>query len=903
MTARRSGGRKTTATGAARPAGKKRAATDARRSTSSTGATRAGRDLRDDEVSGAAGRGAAGKGSARKGDAARGAARKGTATKKTAAKKTTAKKTTAKKTTTKKVVATDAAAGRPAAAADVAATSAAAGMVGEDTLQALVAAHPEIAALRARTVVYVHGIGNKPPASVLKCQWDNAVFGFDLAERSRLAYWVNREYYPDPDGGSCASGDVTALEAAPTGVGLSVQQHMAAVSIADETGAVAGRMAEEPELAAIAERMMAAVDATPPGGTTRAGPRAKILPLPRAVREWITRQLVRAFLRDVRDFFYDEAKREAMAESLRERLRVGGGPFVVVAHSQGTMIAYDVLSRLDPKEFQVPLFVTIGSPLGVQEVQDQIRRITGRMEVPACVGIWLNVADPTDPVATDGSLSGEYGAAGMVNDRRIHNLDAPRHPHSGSGYLGHPDVYAAIRAAVETQLFQRVASFTLARDVVRELEDRHRGDRQPVLIELAEPEPGVLTPVRETRDRVIAFLEQTALAGGADPDDLEIQELKRYVAANLTREEAERLATAKQFNALAVSRVWRNAAKHALLDRSADTLQARTAHDGYRALGSKIGWAVLDTGIAPHPHFTEHSNMVAQFDCTVRQRRGQSLAAGEAPDRNGHGSHVAGIIAGALAAQREDGTTVRLTGIAPEAQLYVYKVLDDDGMGNDAWIVRALDHVADLNEEAGMLRIHGVNLSLGGAFDQSVFGCGHSPLCNELRRLSRQGVLVVLAAGNEGFATLQSSDGPIDANMDLSIGDPANLEEAIAVGAVHKENPHTYGVSYFSSRGPTADGRQKPDVVAPGEKILSCRHTWPRTARTVEQLYVEMSGTSMAAPHVSGLLAAFLSVRRQFVGYPEWVKQLLLDNCTDLKRDRPMQGAGLPNLTRMLLNT
>ncbi len=384
---------------------------------------------------------------------------------------------------------------------------------------------------------------------------------------------------------------------------------------------------------------------------------------------------------------------------------------------------------------------------------------------------------------------------------------------------------------------------------------------------------------------------------------MEIQELKRYVAANLTREEAERLSAAKQFSSLAVSRVWRNAAKHALLDRSVDTLQARTAHDGYRALGTKIGWAVLDTGIAPHPHFVEHSNVLAQFDCTVRPRRGHPLAAGEALDRNGHGTHVAGIIAGAHTAPREDGTTVRFTGLAPEAHLYIYKVLDDDGNGNDAWIVRALDHIADLNEEAGTLRIQGVNLSLGGSFDQSVFGCGHSPLCNELRRLWRQGVLVVLAAGNEGFATLQSADGPIDANMDLSIGDPANLDEAIAVGAVHKENPHTYGVSYFSSRGPTADGRQKPDVVAPGEKILSCRNTWPKTATTIEQLYVEMSGTSMAAPHVSGLLAAFLSARRQFVGYPEWVKKLLLENCTDLERDRPMQGAGLPNLTRMLLNT
>lgn len=788
-----------------------------------------------------------------------------------------------------------AAAATTAADVGVAASGAAAGMVGEDTLQALTAAHPEIAALRARTVLYVHGIGNKPPASVLKCQWDSAVFGFDLAERSRLAYWVNREYYPDPEGGSCASGDTTALGAMPADAASGTAGLASA-------GPGAGWTDGERELEAIARRMMSTLD-TPATGGERGGPRARILPLPRRVREWITRRLVGAFLRDVRDFFYDDARREAMTASLLERLRVGGGPFVVVAHSQGTMIAYDVLSRLDPAEFQVPLFVTVGSPLGVQEVQDRMRRITGRLEVPGCVGIWLNAADPTDPVAVDGTLSGEYGPEGMVNDRRVRNLDGPRHPHSGSGYLAHGDVYPAIRAAVEPQLFQRVASFTLARDVVRELEDRHPAERQPVLIELAEPRPGVLTPVRETRDRLIEFLEGAARAGGADPEELEIQELKRYVAASLTREEAERLAAEARFNSLAVSRVWRNAAKHALIESSVDTLQARTAHDGYRAFGARIGWAVLDTGIAPHPHFAEHSNVVARFDCTLRQRRGQPLRPGDALDRNGHGTHVAGIIAGACTAPREDGTSVQLSGMAPRTQLYVYKVLDDDGTGNDAWIVRALDHIADLNEEAGVLRIHGVNLSLGGSFDPSVFGCGHSPLCNELRRLWRQGVLVVLAAGNEGFATLQSADGPIDANMDLSIGDPANLDEAIAVGSVHKENPQTYGVSYFSSRGPTADGRQKPDVVAPGEKILSCRHTWPRAATTVEQLYVEMSGTSMAAPHVSGILAAFLSARRQFVGQPEWVKRILLENCTDLKRDRPMQGAGLPNLTRMLLNT
>lgn len=144
-------------------------------------------------------------------------------------------------------------------------------------------------------------------------------------------------------------------------------------------------------------------------------------------------------------------------------------------------------------------------------------------------------------------------------------------------------------------------------------------------------------------------------------------------------------------------------------------------------------------------------------------------------------------------------------------------------------------------------------------------------------------------------------DSTIEANMPISIGDPANLEEAIAVGSTHRERPHLYGTSFFSSRGPTADGRQKPDLVAPGEKIVSCR-TGGRGG-DIEDLYVAMSGTSMAAPHVSGLLAAFLSARPEFKGYPERVKKILLDNCTDLGRVKEHQGAGLPNLVRMLLNT
>ena len=372
--------------------------------------------------------------------------------------------------------------------------------------------------------------------------------------------------------------------------------------------------------------------------------------------------------------------------------------------------------------------------------------------------------------------------------------------------------------------------------------------------------------------------------------------MRRFLAADLTRRETEELASQFGMPGLMVKRIWRNEAKRALLDTSIATIHAGAAHAGYQALGRDVAWAVLDSGINnAHPHFARHKNIVAEVDCTKR-----AVTEGSAADDNGHGTHVAGIIAGV---HEFAGPPPRVfSGVAPQASLHIYKVLDGDGNGEDAWIIKALDHIASINDKAGKLVIHGVNMSLGGPFDQSTYGCGHTPLCEELRRLWRQGVVVVLAAGNEGFAVLRTLEGDIDANMDLSIGDPANLEDAIAVGSVHKQNPHTYGVSYFSSRGPTADGRQKPDVVAPGERILSCRHRFTATASAPDDLYVAMSGTSMAAPHVSGAVAAFLSVRREFIGETDRVKDHLIANCTDLGRERPHQGAGVPNLVKMLVN-
>ena len=143
--------------------------------------------------------------------------------------------------------------------------------------------------------------------------------------------------------------------------------------------------------------------------------------------------------------------------------------------------------------------------------------------------------------------------------------------------------------------------------------------------------------------------------------------------------------------------------------------------------------------------------------------------------------------------------------------------------------------------------------------------------------------------------------------MSLTINDPGNAELAITVGATHRDMPHIYGVSFFSSKGPTGDGRAKPDLVAPGENILSCaagqklaKANVPEDGGGPRAIYVEDSGTSMAAPHVSGVIAAFLSVRREFIGQPDKVKEIFLKSATDLKRNPYFQGHGLVDLMRSI---
>lgn len=774
------------------------------------------------------------------------------------------------------------------------------------------------------TIIYVHGIGNKPPASVLKCQWDSALFGVQLGDRSRMAYWVNREYYPVPSNETCAHENTIKIDddevtpkstialasKKPTDEREPIESEIKALTRNEAQRVWLRKMAEDMtrrgllKESNIDDRVLKAANA-----------RIRFVPLDSFLMRLVTQKLTRAFLRDLNDFFFHPDRRQAMEQSLVDRLNAGGGPFIVIAHSQGSMIAYNVLRQLSQAECDVRLFLTIGSPLGLPQVKDIFRGWApdGVLSVPGCVSRWINVSEWLDPVAANQDVGNDFSPKERIENysELLLNPDAPLHPHSATGYLRSIPVRTAVRETAGNGFTQAVAKSIIVKDLVEGLEDSFRKERHTVLIQLATPAGrGALDQenLTDVGAKLRETIEEMVTQSGDSLEDAAIDPLKRWMSAKLTRLEIERLRT--RYKDLMIEKVWRDASKKALINRSTITVQARPANLSYEALGRDIVWAILDTGIcADHPHFKKHRNVARQWDCT---KRGDPEEINEeeskTADKNGHGTHVAGIIAGWHKFMDKSGAPDEIfSGMAPETKLYGFKVLDDQGNGQDSYVIKALTCIADLNENAGKLVVQGVNLSLGGSFDSSVYGCGHTPVCQELRRLWGQGVLVCLAAGNEGYAVLQALGGQVPSNMDLSIGDPANLEEAIAVGSIHKSNPHTYGVSYFSSRGPTADGRKKPDLVAPGEQVLSAYHAYdkdkPEDQRTFDDLYIEMSGTSMAAPHVSGLLAAFLSVRREFIGYPNRVKRILLDNCTDLNRDVYIQGHGMPNLIKMLANS
>lgn len=256
--------------------------------------------------------------------------------------------------------------------------------------------------------------------------------------------------------------------------------------------------------------------------------------------------------------------------------------------------------------------------------------------------------------------------------------------------------------------------------------------------------------------------------------------------------------------------------------------------------------------------------------------------------RNGHGTHVAGILGADW--RNADGRPV-MQGMCPDIRLYDFRVLGADELDTEMNVIAALEFIRFLNERNNYLLIHGVNLSLSIPHNVRNYACGRTPVCEACERLVDSGVVVAAAAGNRGYTVFNTQDGDYPGYCLSSVTDPGNADGVITVGATHRDRPHTYGVSYFSSRGPTGDGRLKPDLVAPGEKI---RGPLPNSNEG------ELSGTSMAAPHVSGAAALLLARYPELIGNPRRVKRILCDTATDLGRERHFQGRGMLDVLRAM---
>lgn len=355
---------------------------------------------------------------------------------------------------------------------------------------------------------------------------------------------------------------------------------------------------------------------------------------------------------------------------------------------------------------------------------------------------------------------------------------------------------------------------------------------------------------------------------------------------------------------------------------SSRTVKADVARNTFDVDCSALTWAVIDSGIdARHnaflklglPGFRTRVTRTLDFnriglDAFQNPGRGDFVLELErhtellgptsasdplyqAPSDN-HGTHVAGILAGDWSTD-QDQSRRAIRGICPDLNLWDLRVVGASGDGLESKLLMALQYVREKNARSGdSLAVVGVNISLSVPYNPQAYACGWTPVCQEVRRLVRSGVVVVVAAGNTGFGDFGSPTSTAGTGYHtIGITDPGNTAEAITVGATHRFQPDRYGASYFSSKGPTADGRLKPDLVAPGEGIFSA------VGRTG---FAAKDGTSQAAPHVSGAAALLIARNPELEGSPERLKSILCTSATDIGRDPNFTGHGLLDIFRAM---
>lgn len=274
-----------------------------------------------------------------------------------------------------------------------------------------------------------------------------------------------------------------------------------------------------------------------------------------------------------------------------------------------------------------------------------------------------------------------------------------------------------------------------------------------------------------------------------------------------------------------------------------------------------VGVAILDTGISIHPDL---SRRILSFRDFVNQRTGIY-------DDGGHGTHVAGCIGGSGKMSRG-----MYSGMHPGCRFVVGKVLNLQGEGNVENMIRAIDWVFSCREQYN-IRI--LNISVGmGAHNNSPH---MKELLSKIDEAWLKGLVVVCAAGN---------DGPKPMTISALGAGKYVISVGCHEGGFFGENENL--CENHSGRGPSLCAIRKPDIVAPGTRIISCNTQFRRSP------YTAKSGTSMATPVVSGALALLLQKEPQLTN--EKAKQKLLYSAKDLGEPWNKQGWGMLQMKQLL---
>ncbi|PYQ11500.1 MAG: hypothetical protein DMH00_08060 [Acidobacteria bacterium] len=322
---------------------------------------------------------------------------------------------------------------------------------------------------------------------------------------------------------------------------------------------------------------------------------------------------------------------------------------------------------------------------------------------------------------------------------------------------------------------------------------------------------------------------------------------------------------------------------------------ARETFNGVPGLdGSGVTVAVVDSGVAPHPDLA--GRLLAAVDFASHEKG--------FVDPYGHGTHVAGIIAGDGTASGDSGSFRKFNGIAPGARIVSVRVLDELGGGKVSDVLAGIDWVL-AHKDAYAIRI--MNLSLGHPVEEP---CAGDPLCRAVEAAWSAGILVVAAAGNagaEGYGTIHS---PGNDPAILTVGASNNYLSATRFDDI---------LTSYTSRGPTPlDHVVKPDLVAPGNRTISLRvvgstldEAYPSlrvkegafrqdpTAAGDDSLYFQMSGSSMAAGVVSGMAALMMQADPSLS--PDTLKARLMKSAEKrLVYDAFSEGAGFADLLSAL---